>query len=181
MQPTDAVQFRNVLTGMFRVYGQDPDALVLDAYWLALDDWSLEDFSAAAKHLMRTGKFMPRPSDFTALRRAGRPTAGEAWTLARKHCGSAIQCGHVTNNGTCGDDFIDRVVRAIGGYGAIAMCDTDKLHFLERRFAENFESMQDAGDIRESVPQIAHDGARLNGPSSVRALLEQFEREPEDA
>ena len=95
------------------------------------------------------------PKDFENLRKAGRATAGEAWATAVAACGSCHSAQGFTSGGTSGDPFIDRVVRAIGGYRAIAQCDTEKLHFLERRFAEHFESMQDAEDTREAVPQIA--------------------------
>ena len=173
MQPTDATAFRNTLTGMFRLYGQDPDALVLDAYWLALADWSLEEFQSGARHLMQTAKFMPRPADFAELRKAGRPTAGEAWAVALD---AARGSNYPTDNLA-----VERAVRAIGGWRVIAMSTDEGLPFLERRFAEHFETMQDAEDVRHAVPQIALSGARLNGPAAVRALLERFSPEPEDA
>src|SRR6186713_1042196 len=62
-----------------------------------------------------------------------------------------IQCGQITHNGTCGDELIDRAVRAIGGYGVIAMCDRDKLAFLERRFAEHYADIESVDDVREAV------------------------------
>jgi hypothetical protein len=168
MQPTDGKKFRDLISGMSRMYGQEPDALVLDAYWLALRDWEFEAVQTAAAHLMQTSKFMPRPAEFTELRKAGRPTVGEAWERARKACGSAIQCGQITHNGTCGDELIDRAVRAIGGYGAIAMCDRDKLAFLERRFAEHYADIESVEDVRGAMPQIASDNRpRLNGPRKL--------------
>lgn len=174
MQPTDATAFRNTLTGMFRLYGQDPDALVLDAYWLALTDWPIEEFQAGARHLMQTAKFMPRPADFAELRRAGRPTAGEAWATAL----DAVRGSNYPTD----DAALERAVRAIGGWKILAMTTDDGLPFIERRFAEHFESMQDADDVRGSVPRIAYNGAaRLGGPSAVRALLARFELDPEDA
>ncbi len=173
MTPDDREPFLEVVIGFAELKGKALSAPALELYWNSMQDWSMTDFRAAANHLVRACEFMPTPKDFEDLRRAGRPTAGESWTLALKHCGSAIQCGQVTNNGTCGDEFIDRVVRAIGGYGAIAMCDTGKLHFLERRFAEHFEALQDAGDVRASVPRIAAQG-RLNGATSMAKLLERY-------
>jgi hypothetical protein len=174
MQPTDGKRFRDLIRGMGRMYGQEQDAVVLDAYWLALRDWSFEDFEAAAGQLMRTSKFMPRPADFNDLRKAARPTVGEAWDKARRACGSAIICGQITNNGTSGDPLIDRAVRAIGGYGAIAMCDTEKLHFLERRFCEHFESMRDADDVREALPQIAGPDRPRLAHSAIQMLTKKI-------
>ena len=80
MQQSDFQRFRAVMTGMAKVYERELDALLLDAYWVALRDWSLEDFERAAGELMRTNEFMPRPAAFNALRKAAtKLLASEAW------------------------------------------------------------------------------------------------------
>lgn len=178
MTPDDRKTFVEVVVGFAELKGKQLSAQALELYWRALRHWPLEDFRAAAEQLLRTCEWMPIPKDFEDLRKAGRPTAGEAWELARKAAGSAIQCGYVTHNGTCGDEQIDRVVRAIGGYGAIAMSDIDKLPFLERRFAEHYASIQDVDDVREAVPQIAHSGCQPHGPIQVKQLLPRKEDAP---
>lgn len=156
MTPEDETQFCAVLKGLSSVKpGNKLTPEAIDLWWMAMQDWTLDEFKQGAAHLMRSVQFMPSPYHFDQLRKASRPTAGEAWERARAACGSAIQCGQVTHNGTCGDPLIDRVVRAIGGYGVIAMCDREKLTFLERRFAEHYESIQGAQDVRLGVPQIA--------------------------
>lgn len=158
MQPSDRERFQAVMTGMAKVYEREIDAPLLDAYWLSLRDWCLADFEQAAGHLMANEKFMPRPADFNELRKAGRPTAGEAWIKAVKSCTTArIPGGHV--GGSSGDPLIDRVVNAIGGYGAIAMCNLDKLPFMERRFCEHYEEIGGANEIREQVSQITRSEA----------------------
>ena len=158
MQQSDLTRFQEVMNGMAKVYEREIDAPLLDAYWLALRDWMLADFEQGAGHLMAVSKFMPRPADFNELRKAGRKTPGEAWTLAVKSCTSArIPGGHA--GGSSGDPLIDRAVEAIGGYGAIAMCELDKLPFMERRFAEHLEDMTEAVTTREAVPQITREGA----------------------
>lgn len=173
MTPADRHAFIEVVIGFAEIKGRTLSAPALELYWRSLQHWPLDAFRAAAEQLVRTCKFMPGPDDFENLRKAGRATTGEAWERARKASGTAIQCGQVTNNGTCGDELIDRAVRAMGGYGAIAMCETDKLTFLERRFAEHYGQIQDAEDIREAVPQVAYSGdsRRLKGPASSGTLL----------
>lgn len=173
MRQADFQRFRAVMTGIAKVYEREIDGALLDAYWLALRDWSLADFEAAAAHLMRTSKFMPRPADFHELREAGRQTAAEAWLQALRHAASSAY-----RNGPLGDPLIDRAVRAIGGYGAIAMCDEDKLHFIERRFAEHYESIQDAEEVRAALPQLTGSDAvshsstfRVTGPRSAKDIL----------
>lgn len=177
MLPTESKQFRNVIVGMGRMYGQELDQLVLDAYWLALKDWALEDFEDAARHLMQTAKFMPRPADFRELQKAGRPTAGEAWLAIRAMARSSL-------TSEPDDPVAARALRAIGGLRAVGLCDYSRIEFMERRFAEHFETMQEAEDIREAVPQIAGASySRLTGPQSIQNLLgrmaeDDFEKTP---
>ena len=161
MLVTEGDKFRNILRGMGRMYSAEPDNLVLDAYWIALCDWEFQDFQAAAQRLMKTSKFMPRPSDFEDLRKAGRATAAEAWLEARKHLVWGLQ-GY-TLSAAC-PPLIAKVVRALGGADQIAMTSQDKLPFVERRFAEHFETLQDATDTREALPQIA-------GPTALQPRI----------
>ena len=177
MTPDDRLPFIETVIGFAELKGKTLSAPALELYWRCLQHWPLDAFRAAAEQLVLTCKFMPEPKDFEDLRKAGRPTAPEAWERARRASGTAIQCGQVTHNGSCGDELIDRAVRGIGGYGVIAMTDTDKLPFLERRFAEHYATIQDADDTREAVPQIAYSsGPRLQGPQSVAALIPRLAR-----
>lgn len=178
MKPTDRKAFLEVVVGFAELKGKQLSAPALELYWRSLQHWTLDDFRAAAEQLLRTCEFMPVPKDFENLRKAGRPTAGEAWIEVlhyARHGWSRWQGGGVSLNNTMqppSDPLIDRAVRAIGGYEAIAMSPTDKTQFLERRFAEHYEAMQDADEIREELPQIAYGGAsRLSGPVSANSLL----------
>lgn len=178
MQESDFQRFKEIMVGMGKLYEREVDSPLLDAYWLALRNWSLEEFIEAAAHLMGNSEFMPRPAAFNELRKAGRPTSGEAWARAVMNCGSCHSSQGYTNGGSCGDPFIDRVVRAIGGYKTIAMSDSDKLHFLERRFAEHFETMQEAADIRGDVPMIAFKSRpMIEGPRSLGDIAGELEEE----
>jgi hypothetical protein len=173
MLESDYDAFYEVIAGFAELKGKELSLAAIKLYWGAMRHWDIADFRQAAEHLLRTCTFMPTPKDFENLRKAGRPTAAEAWERARRACGSAIQCGQVTHNGTCGDELIDRAVRGIGGYGVIAMTDTEKLPFLERRFAEHYDDLQDAEDTREAVPVITapQTNRTLRGPVSARDLL----------
>ena len=128
-----------------------PEAYEL--WWLSMQDWSLEDFRDAAARLAKTVQFMPTPFDFEQLRKAGRPTAGEAWVTALDSVRTAWTPAGFAG-GSSGEPLIDQAVRAIGGYQAIAQCDETKLHYLERRFAEIYDDLQDADDTRRALPSI---------------------------
>lgn len=151
MKPEDREKFAQIVLGFACLKGRNLTAPAIELFWNSMQHWSIEAFQQAANHLVRSCEFMPMPKDFEDLRKAGLPTAGEAWSKALNIART------IWNAQSCGDPMIDRAVRAIGGYNAIAMSDVDKTQFLERRFCEHFETAQDAQNIREELPQIALD------------------------
>jgi len=161
--PADRRKFIEVVIGFAELKGKQLSAPALELYWRSMQHWPLDEFLLAAEHLVRTSDFMPVPKDFEDLRKATRPTSGEAWILA---CETARNWREWRPNVSSGDPFVDRVARAVGGYRAIAMHDSDKLHFLEKRFAEHFDTMQEAGDTREALPDLmlGITGPPANGP-----------------
>lgn len=148
MKQDDFKRFNAVMNAMAKLYEKEIDEAVLDLYWITLRDWSLPDFESAAAHLMGKLVFMPRPSDFNALKRAGELTAGEAWEIALKKC----TCWH---GGETPGGRIDRAAKAIGGYHAIAMADQQTaLPHLERRFKEAYEELSDVEPVRQALPHL---------------------------
>lgn len=177
MQPSDKPKFVSILNGLAAI--KPGGKLTTEAYevwWLAMQDWALAEFQSAAAHLAKSVEFMPSPFHFEQLRKASRPVVGEAWSKAIASCGSSwTPNGHT--GGTSGDPLIDRAVRAIGGYAAIAKCDTDKLHFLEKRFCEHYEAMQDAEEVREALPQLGNSTFAL-AELTKRAQQRRITKEP---
>jgi hypothetical protein len=140
-----------------------------EIWWRAMQSWSLDDFKAAAAQLALSMEFMPSPFHFEKLRKAGRPTASESWAKVL----AAVRATAYGRGGVVVSDLVDRAVAGIGGYRAIGMSETDKTHFLEKRFNEAFESLQDAEDTRAAVPEIAYSGtgSRLQGPARASSVL----------
>ena len=168
MQADDFTRFRAVLAGMAKLYERELDAPLLDAYWLALRDWSLADFERAAGHLMSRSRFMPRPADFNDLRKAAGMTAGEAWAAALQHARGAWRSGPAVPE-------VERAVQAIGGWMVLAHANIDSLQFIERRFTDAFADLETAVATREALPQIAGPTltwkGRLSGPAPVADLV----------
>ena len=149
MQPADRMRFRAVMMGMAELYQRDCSGPLLDAYWVALADWSLADLEAAAVHLMATATFMPRPADFNALRKSGRETAGEAWVRV-------VRESPRWRHGQRGDQdpLVDACIQAIGGNERIALADFGQLHWLQKTFMETYVELREVHVIRKTVPQI---------------------------
>jgi hypothetical protein len=170
VKPQDRPKFLEIIVGFAELKGKQLSAPAMELFWNAMQAWSIEDFSAAANELIRKCEFMPTPKDFEDLRKAGRKTPGEAWAEVLEYVrGGAYHqwdCGRPTFNvdhPRMTDELILAAVRAIGGFDVIAMSKTDQTPFLERRFAEHYESISDAEDVREALPQIA-------GPATLNRL-----------
>lgn len=164
MRREDRKAFAEIVLGFAELKGKQLSAPALQLYWNAMQGWSIEDFRAAAEHLVRTERFFPGPDAFEELRKAGRETPGEAWLEAQNYLRWSVN-GY-TLDPKCPAP-IAKCIRLLGGANVIAMCDSDKLHFLERRFCEHYETIQDSDDVRGSVPAIAYMDAeparRFNG------------------
>lgn len=162
MQPNDFQRFHAVMTGIAELHQRELSDFLLDAYWLALREWNLEDFESAAAHLMNTLKWMPKPSDFTELRKAGEPTAAEAWTIVLS--GAPLPPG----------SRMARAANACGGQQSIRREDIEtRLPFTQKRFIEAYDDLTKVDPVRDALPQIAEHGKRaaLSAPTNIAVLL----------
>lgn len=169
MQPEDKTRFLAVLNGLAAVKpGAKLTAPAFAMWWDSMRDWKIEEFEAAGAQLARTEAFMPNPYHFEQLRKAGRTTAGEAFSKAMEVARDCRRHDRMSS----GDPRIDAAASACGGYFAMGQHETEKIGWLEKRFAEHYDAISDAEDVREAVPQIAgQPRARLNGPQPITQLL----------
>ena len=176
MTPGDYDAFCEVVLGFAQLKGRPLAAATIELYWRAMQGWSIEAFRDAAEVLLRRCEWMPTPKDFEDLRRSATERDGvDAWEVARRAARSAIALGRVREDVTSGDALVDRAVATIGGYGAIALCDTAWLHALERRFLQAYAEVREVAEIRAALPHFADRGVlsarKTEGPSGVAEIL----------
>ncbi len=176
MTPEDYESFGGILLGFAEPRRIALSSTTVELYWGALADWTFEEFRSAANILFKKCDWMPTPKDFEDLRRSATERAGvDAWEMARRAARSAIALGRVRQDVTSGDALVDRAVATIGGYGAIALCETAWLHALERRFLQAYVEVREVAEIRAALPHFAARDAlparSAAGPSSVSAIL----------
>jgi hypothetical protein len=165
MQPDDRPEFLRILNGLAAVKpGAKLTPEALDLWWSAHADWPIDEFKSAAGQLAKTVEFFPNPYHFAQLRKAGGQTAGEAWALVRE---TVRRTGW--GEPTSISPRIDRVVRAMGGYDALGMTNTDAMPFREKRFVELWEEFGEADEARAALPSTQ----RLSGPTGASKLLER--------
>lgn len=164
MTDADKPEFLRILNGLAAV---KPGAKLtpegLHLWWIAMAEWSLPEFIAAASHIARTVEFFPNPFHFDQLRRtAAEQTAGDAWALvlAKVRTISPRETASVTPK-------IDAVVRQMGGYGHLACMTQEDLPHRQRRFTELWA---ECGEVEEAQ-RVLPSAARLTGPRKASAQI----------
>jgi hypothetical protein len=170
--------FSSIVIGFAEIRGRMLSAAAIELFFRAMRDWSLEDFTKAAEHLLLNSDYFPGPKEFNDLRKAGRPLAGEAWTKVLQFARRDYRPSgaHLRDPGVEFDETTRRAVASIGGFRAIAMSDPSSTPFLEKRFTDNYGSLQTIEEVRQEVPQIAQQPAarRVTGPSSAASVLKRI-------
>lgn len=151
MTDDDKKAFAAVVVGFAELKGKQLSPAAIELYWRAMKHWSKADFVEAAQVLIRTCRYMPEPYDFEQLKLAAGTSAGEAWAKALRFASG----GQYRNGGKSGDPAIDYVVEMLGGWETIGRADMEKIHFIERRFAEHWEDLQTRERARDALPAIA--------------------------
>jgi hypothetical protein len=157
MLPADRPEFMRTLNGLAAIKGKELTTEALALWWSAMSRWTIEEFKSAASHLVSACQFMPTPYDFEQLRKAGEPTASEAWAQVLS-----------------GERLTGRALRAaqlVGGQYAIRHANVEKdLPHLARRFREAFEELRDVEDVREALPQLTGSTALPDMRNVLRAI-----------
>lgn len=178
MLASDYDAFCEVVVGFAELKGKQLSPAAIKLYWASMQHWNITDFRQAAETLLRSCAFMPTPKDFEDLRKAARPLAGEAWAKVLNFVRHSFRPSgnHLVDPRSEFDTTTLRAVESIGGFRAIAMSDTSSTPFLEKRFAENYDSMQDVQDVREALPRLTTNSAlpKPNGPVKANGLLARF-------
>lgn len=142
---------------MAELYDRELSAPLMDAYWLAMRDWTMQDFEAAASQLMRTNKFMPRPADFNELRSATKPNAADAWFT------KGVSQDHVANRAM--------KIATQGRY--VGHIPLDELQWVQKKFIEVYEQIQDSAEAQKALPS---QGIALEFKQKVAGLLSDIPR-----
>lgn len=152
MQPGDREEMARILVSLAEMKpGAKITAESLELWFQAMQGWSIEEFRAAAQHLMLSEEYFPNPWHFAQLRKAQRMTSGEAWAIALQH----VRSGNYHNAPSHPE--VERAVTAMGGWKIIAWSTVDSLPFLEKRFAAHFDQLADVAQVREHVPALSND------------------------
>ena len=151
MRNEDMAEFARRLYEMFKAFRKadefDDDTVAI--WWNRLhQDFAIEDFKVAATELEKVRKFLPVIADFFELKRLAETySETDAWDDVLEH----LRSGAHRRRGI-GDDKIDRAVRAMGGYRALAMRDENDLTIWGfKQFREHYNDVCDSVELEASL------------------------------
>lgn len=170
MRSSDDVQFAEILNGLALMKtGAKLRLEAIRIWWNTLQDWSIEEFDAAATHLLKHHpKWMPDVSEFYKLRKTGAMTAQEAWQLVVS--GAPLPPGSRAERVAC---MVGRSQQAIRHADALK-----DLPHIQRRFIEAYELQTDVESVRAALPNVVSPEHRLlsRKGESIDRIASRIER-----
>lgn len=171
MDDSNKREFAQILQGLGEIRGKPLSKAALSVYWLALQDWDIQEFRAVAKYLLSNSQFMPTPYDFQQARQV-EDTADEAWLEVLQ----AIRTRHHTSE-TSISPKIDHIVRMMGGYATLSMTNSEDIVWRQKRFAELWEEVSEVDDRRAALEHLpSYNGPRITNAGPKRAIFGALER-----
>lgn len=155
----DGARFAALITGLGELYGREPSEALLELYWRALADRSIEELERAASLHVRTEAHFPKPAEL--LRNEDKASADlralEAWNVTQR----AVADVGSYQTPTFDDPLTQRAVRLLGGWRSFCR-PSESEHWQQKRFVEVYRDLL-AEERRAALPE-ATDGKRKRLP-----------------
>jgi len=141
MKANDLVKFSEIMMALAEVFESDgePSAVKIEIYFNALKDKTIKQITEAAGKLFRNRAFssFPKPAELITL------IDGPESVKALAAWGLVMKC--LENGDIPPDPAINETVRRIGGWDWLSTQGYTELHWIEKRFIEHFEAINDGG------------------------------------
>lgn len=136
MQKRDGKVFGDLLNACGEVYGQPVTDAQIKIWWAALHQYSIEQFTAALEHIVKTSKFMPKPAEIIE---AIDGTIEEKSTNAWVKVVEALKKYGVYHSVAFDDPLIPAVIGAMGGWQQLCMGRSNDLPFRAKEFGQIYQ------------------------------------------
>ncbi len=168
MTEQDRTRFAATIAMLASVFGREVDEPLIDSYWMALGDLSLEDFEAAAKKLVGSAPHFPKPVEFKDLiQDSDADRAEQAWLEVVKLSRNCQAAKH-------SDPKAEGVVKGMGGWIRLGAMSEREFHaFAKRDFIDAYRGSQAAGARRELIDTADQGHLTPDAQELIRALAEK--------
>ena len=165
MKRNDEPEFLRTMNSLAAVFSFKLTPEILEIYLDTLRDFTIEEFKNAAKELLKTESFMPKPAQFVALRKkADGKSPTESWLQILDN----VKRSEYRQGRTVGG-VADQAAYAVGGYSAIGMANVDELGFIQKRFESAYAELAESTTARTALALTQTDAQNM-GPNIRLAI-----------
>lgn len=139
MENSQRPMFGAAIGALMELHGKQPSEAMLDLYWESLKHLEASEFKAAIGEVVRSSKFMPKPSEILEVIEGPRKnTAAMQWAHVRR----TMDFGDIY----CSPDFgrvVNAVLHALGGWEVLCEKTIPELVWYQKDFERiyaDFES-----------------------------------------
>lgn len=140
MNAEDRPRFLEIMNSLAATFCREPTAALLDGYWSALADISIDALAYAAKQALTSSTFMPKPVELRRLtgELSGTDRASLAWRCVMR----ALEEHGIYRTIEFDDPIIHGAVRTVGGWERLGDLDAEQLErFESRKFADAYAAL----------------------------------------
>lgn len=144
MEATDRPAFAQAITALASAFRAESDEAMLEGYWWALDDLSVDDVRKAVRLAMRQCKFMPAAVELRELAGGMSPAsrAIHAWSIFEK---TVTRVG-AYETVDFDDPVMNATVRNLGGWQRVCDLPADEFDkWLRRDFERIYQALFQTG------------------------------------
>jgi hypothetical protein len=144
MNQSEKVAFGELLTNVMAYYGKDASDFLLDAWWSACHNVSLEEIRRAINSHIRNSEFAPKVSDVVkVLHGSSTDRATLAWGKVLGAMGSVGAYQDVVFD----DPAIHAAIVDCGGWQKVCRGELSELSYLQHRFCASHKAYTERGQF----------------------------------
>lgn len=174
IEPDDKKQFAEILRATLDIYGKDISVPVMQLWWAALIEFSIEEVRGGLSRYVRSadhGTFPPKPADVIRMIEGSSGDRGMiAWAKVREAVARVGGYQSVAFD----DSIIHAVIEDMGGWPQLCSMDKDEQHFRAADFSKRYRTYAERGGPERFEPYLTgrhESGNRMHGHKAADPVL----------
>ena len=158
-------EFRDVFALLCETYGKEPTKVLMSAYYMVLEDLTVEEFKSSIKSILASRKYstMPLPADILEFVNG---SADDNSLIALKILENEMARSGSYNSVCFKDSAIMTVVDNMGGWINLCRITEDEWKFRKKEFLDLYKALLRNPNRLHAVPYLAglnEHNNRING------------------
>lgn len=153
MQEQDKPQFAEGMTALSLVFGKEVTKPLARAYFMALQEYPINNVLSAIDNHVKNGKFFPKPIELADIINTGKPNNNDKALLAWLSIERAISKLGPYRTLELNDRLAMEIIKHVGGWSNLCSLTTKELDFKKRDFIQAYTTtaITDDKDLPKSL------------------------------